>query len=77
MLFVLAPGLAPLKCWLAAMTQRFSIREGTNRSEQVREKEVFGLSPLLSVPLGLAFSPFSPASDGFWTSLHDSAMYEG
>lgn len=45
-LFVLAPGLAPLKCWLAAMTQRYSIREGTNWGEQVREKEVFWLSSL-------------------------------
>lgn len=45
-LFVLAPGLAPLKCWLAAMTQRYSTREGTNRREQVREKEVLRLSPL-------------------------------
>lgn len=42
MLFVLAPGLAPWKCWLAAMTQRYSIREGTNEREQAREKEVSG-----------------------------------
>lgn len=41
-LFVLAPGLAPWKCWLAAMTQRYSIREGTNEREQAREKEVSG-----------------------------------
>lgn len=38
MLFVLAPGLAPLKCWLAAMTQRYSIK-GRNKPERARERE--------------------------------------
>lgn len=40
-LFVLALGLAPWKCWLAAMTQRYSIREGKNEREQEREDEVW------------------------------------
>lgn len=41
MLFVLALGLAPWKCWLAAMTQRYSIREGKNEREREREEEVW------------------------------------
>lgn len=40
MLFVLALRLALWKCWLAAMTQRYSIREGKNEREQEREEEV-------------------------------------
>lgn len=40
MLFVLALGLAPWKCWLAAMTQRYSIREGKNE-RALREDEVW------------------------------------
>lgn len=40
-LFVLALGLAPWKCWLAAMTQRYSIREGKNEREREREEEVW------------------------------------
>lgn len=47
-LFVLALGLAPWKCWLAAMTQRYSIREGKRERERERGGG-FGLS----VPLGL------------------------
>lgn len=39
-MFVLALGLAPWKCWLAAMTQRYSIREGKNEGKQEREEEV-------------------------------------
>lgn len=41
MLFVLALGLAPWKCWLAAMTQRYSIRGGKNEREQEKEEEVW------------------------------------
>lgn len=38
-LFVLALGLAPWKCWLAAMTQRYSTREGKNEREKEKERE--------------------------------------
>lgn len=74
MLFVLAPGLAPLKCWLAAMTQRYSIREGTNRREQVREKEVLRLSPLSQCASRPRFFPFSAASHWCRATLHDSVI---
>lgn len=40
-LFVLALGLALWKCWLAAMTQRYSIRGGKNEREQEKEEEVW------------------------------------
>lgn len=40
MLFVLALRLALWKCRLAAMTQRYSIREGKNEREREREEEV-------------------------------------
>lgn len=52
-LFVLALGLAPWKCWLAAMTQRYSIREGKNERESKRERRTFGLSLLLKCATGL------------------------
>lgn len=49
MLFVLAPELAPLKCWLAAMTQRYSIREGTNRRGASEREGGFEAEPVVSV----------------------------
>lgn len=38
-LFVLAVGLAPWKCWLVAMTQRYSIREGRNERERESKRD--------------------------------------
>lgn len=46
-LFVLALRLALWKCWLAAMTQRYSIREGKS------ERRRFGLSLLPKCATGL------------------------
>lgn len=51
-LFVLALGLALWKCWLAAMTQRYSIgKERTRESE--RERRRFRLSLLPKCATGL------------------------
>lgn len=62
-LFVLALGLAPWKCWLAAMTQRYSIREGKNEKESKRETRRFGLSLMPQCATGLDSLSWPPMTD--------------
>lgn len=74
LLFVLALGLAPWKCWLAAMTQRYSIRKGKNEIEQEKGEDL-GWNSNISVPLGEAFLLFIAMSSCFFQFLSNWNLF--